>query len=182
MKLTRENIEEYVERFLDGRTTCAEEQALYEYFRTRSIPPEWEYLRDAFAYFENGMRQQAVAGDTMPAAAGGDPAPGESGDGTRRRSLRRLPLWSAAASVAAAAVVCAWLLAPTHEEMPGGTGVSIYEGSYIILNGEYCNDIETMDYHIDIAMERAEVMAIKADRLLAMGQSSGGAALPQAKN
>lgn len=35
MELTNKNIEEYINRFLDGETTNAEEQAIYRFFLHR---------------------------------------------------------------------------------------------------------------------------------------------------
>lgn len=164
MKLTRENIEEYIERFLDGRTTCAEEQALYEYFRREDIPSEWEYLREAFAYFESGMRAEDPA--DMPASEPQQRPVRRSGIASWRPP-RKAARWCAAASVAIIAATVAWL--GISSDVATADGIrSSYEGSYVILNGEYCNDIELMDYQIDIALERAEIMETKAERLLAM--------------
>ncbi len=69
MKRKNENIELLIERFLDGRTTCAEERTLYDYFRTAQIPAEWEYLREAMRYFEHGIG--ACDAGVLPADAGG---------------------------------------------------------------------------------------------------------------
>ena len=38
MELTNKNIEEYINRFLDGETTNAEEQAIYRFFCTDNVP------------------------------------------------------------------------------------------------------------------------------------------------
>ena len=38
MELTNKNIEEYINRFLDGETTNAEEQAIYRFFCTGNVP------------------------------------------------------------------------------------------------------------------------------------------------
>lgn len=162
MKLTRENIEQYIERFLDGRTTCAEEQALYDYFRNENIPPEWEYLRDAFAYFESGMREEEMGMPALRPARLTLPRSGMVSWLTARKAAR----WFAAASITAMAATGIWLGISSDTAVTDGM-TSLYDGSYVILNGRYCNDIETIDYQIDIALERAEVMTIKAERLLA---------------
>ncbi len=165
MKLTRKNIEEYIERFLDGRTTCAEERALYEYFRNEDIPSQWEYLRKAFEYFESGMREAA---DEVQLAEQPQQPRRRSGMAAWRRPHRALR-WCAAASAAIIAAAGTWI-AVSHHENAADSAESLYAGSYMILNGEYCNDIEAMDYHIDIVMERAEIMEIKAARLLAIAE------------
>lgn len=161
--MTHENIREYVERFLDGRTTCAEEQALYDYFRNENIPPEWEYLRDAFAYFESGMEGDEAFGTCEVRAL---QRPLLRSGIVSRLSLRKAARWCAAACVVIMAATGLWLGISSDGTATEGMP-SLYDGSYMILNGKYCNDIEMMDYQIDIAMERAEIMEIKAERLLA---------------
>lgn len=163
MKLTRENIEEYVERFLDGRTTCAEEQALYDYFRSETVPAEWEYLREAFAYFESGMSEEAPAEDStrMPVQQ-----PLRRSSMAAWRPPRRVVRWFAAASAAVVAAAGTWIAVSSQSDAT--VFKSPYDGSYMIFNGEYCNDIETMDYQIDIALERAAIMETKAAHLLAI--------------
>lgn len=163
MKLTRENIEEYVERFLDGRTTCAEEQALYDYFRSETVPAEWEYLREAFAYFESGMSEEAAA-DCHPYTPVQQPL--RRSGMAAWRPPRRAVRWCAAASAAIVAAAGTWIAISSHSDARGFK--SPYDGSYMILNGEYCNDIETMDYQIDIVLERAAIMETKAAQLLAI--------------
>ena len=164
MKLTRENITEYVGRFLDGRTSCAEEQALYEYFRNENIPEEWNYLRDAFAYFESGMREEDAA-ESLPEVT--SPQPLRRSGMAAWCSPRIVARWCVAASATIMAAAGTWL-AVSSDSNATDLATSLYDGSYVILNGEYCNDIETMDYQIDIAMERAAIMETKAARLLAM--------------
>ncbi len=38
MELDKRNIEEYINRFLEGETTNAEEQAIYRFFHTGDVP------------------------------------------------------------------------------------------------------------------------------------------------
>jgi len=45
MEVTKNNIEEYIHRFMEGETTNAEEQAIYRYFRTEEVPEHLKLLR-----------------------------------------------------------------------------------------------------------------------------------------
>lgn len=47
------NITRWVERFLDGDTTCAEENELYRYFSRRNLPAEVEQYREMFAWYSS---------------------------------------------------------------------------------------------------------------------------------
>ena len=60
MKNRDRDIAELVEKFLDGRTTNAEERELYVWFRTHEVPEEWEPLRRMFAWYEAGMPDESV--------------------------------------------------------------------------------------------------------------------------
>ena len=55
MELTNKNIEEYINRFLDGETTNAEEQAIYRFFRTGKVPAHLKEYAPMFAWYEGGM-------------------------------------------------------------------------------------------------------------------------------
>lgn len=56
MELTNKNIEEYINRFLDGETTNAEEQAIYRFFRTGKVPAHLKEYAPMFAWYEGGMQ------------------------------------------------------------------------------------------------------------------------------
>ncbi len=164
MKRKNENIELLIERFLDGRTTCAEERTLYDYFRTAQIPAEWEYLREAMRYFEHGIG--ACDAGVLPAGGGGaERRPARQAVASSALRRRRM-LPAVAASLVCTLAAATWVLLSS---MPGGgeTG-SIYDGSYVLFDGVYCNDVDALHDQIDIAMTRAEIMETKAERLLAL--------------
>lgn len=49
-------IDELLERFMQGETSLDEEQLLADYFRSAdNIPPQWEPYRTMFRYFDEGM-------------------------------------------------------------------------------------------------------------------------------
>lgn len=57
MKLyNKKDIATLLDKFMAGTTTIEEEQILADYFRSEQrVPTEWEYYKDMFAYFDNGM-------------------------------------------------------------------------------------------------------------------------------
>lgn len=48
------HIEQLLNRFLDGTSTLEEEAQLAAYFRTHSVPREWQAYQDMFALFDQG--------------------------------------------------------------------------------------------------------------------------------
>lgn len=60
---TKAYIQSLLDKYLDGLTSLEEERQLSEYFRTQSIPPEWEDYREMFAWFDNGMKGKYLRDD-----------------------------------------------------------------------------------------------------------------------
>ena len=56
MELDKKNIEEYINRFLEGETTNAEEQAIYRFFHTGDVPSHLMGYAPMFAWYEGGMQ------------------------------------------------------------------------------------------------------------------------------
>lgn len=54
-KLTHNDIEQLLQRFMDGQTTLDEEAQLAQYFRSTDVPAEWRDYQQMFAWFDKGM-------------------------------------------------------------------------------------------------------------------------------
>ena len=54
MELDKRNIEEYINRFLEGETTNAEEQAIYRFFHTGDVPSHLMGYAPMFAWLPEG--------------------------------------------------------------------------------------------------------------------------------
>ncbi len=126
MKRKNENIELLIERFLDGRTTCAEERTLYDYFRTAQIPAEWGVSERGDALLRawyRRMRCRCAARGCGGEEAERRPARQAVASSALRRR-RMLP--AVAASLVCTLAAATWVLLSS---MPGGgeTG-SIYDG------------------------------------------------------
>ena len=76
-------------------------------------------------------------------------------------SLRRGVM---AISTAVAVAVVAVLMWPSSHK------VNIYEGSYIIESGDYCDNIEYIQEDIEALLQRADDIERRSDELLALAE------------
>lgn len=120
------NAEEWVNRFLDGETSCEEEAQLYRYFFREDLPAGLEHYRAMFAWYA------AKLGTEKPADTG-------------RRQTVMLRLWhcvSVAAAVAVIALVGLHVCLTSMQRIPDE--YMCYEGSYMIVNGRMITDIPSI--------------------------------------
>ena len=61
MEVTKNNIEEYIRRFMEGETTNAEEQAIYRFFRAKEVPEHLKPYTEMFAWYEEGMPEEELS-------------------------------------------------------------------------------------------------------------------------
>ena len=121
--ITNRTARQYIDKFMDGATSNAEEQALYAYFRTHNVPQELQPYREMFAYYEAGMPDELL------------PAPVPLSEARpRRRKLWRF------ASMAAAACLLAWIGFAGKRYYDWQEFVHTYEGSYMIVKGKRVED------------------------------------------
>lgn len=94
MELDKRNIEEYINRFLEGETTNAEEQAIYRFFHTGDVPSHLMGYAPMFAWYEGGMQ-----GEPKPQAM-------EDTKVEKRKTFSlRIPVTAWSAGIAAMVVV-----------------------------------------------------------------------------
>lgn len=117
-----------VEKFLDGATTNAEEQRLYEYFAGKHVARRLLKYKPMFAWYAGGMEGQLPeAGET----AGAQRAP--------------KPLWiRVAISAAAAILLIAGAAVIYRHHVQTERLYAIYEGSYIVRGGKKITDLKTI--------------------------------------
>lgn len=126
-KINTRNAADYVNRFLDGSTTPAEEKALYAFFaHAHRLPEELEQYRMMFAWYAAGMP------DT----------PEEFATGYRSHTLRlrhtEWRLWGSSAAAAVALLVAGgYLFTHRHSAIPDGC--EAYRGSYVMVDGQRIN-------------------------------------------
>lgn len=96
----RKEIEQLLNRFMDGQTSLDEEDRLARYMRRADVPEEWQAYKEMFAWFDEGMPQDA------PSTAQ-----------TRRRA-RRVAMWAGLAAAAAVALTVVMTLPKAAVTLP----------------------------------------------------------------
>ena len=153
------HIYDLVEKFLEGRTSNAEERELYAWFRENEVPAEWQELKAMFEWYEAGMPEinNAHSGQLSE-----QPTPITQHTATSR-PRRRVRMWLTGAAITAAASIAALLwLTPTPPT------IDIYEGSYINEAGVMCDNSESIRQDIEELLMRADEIERHADSLLAL--------------
>ena len=59
-RYSQQQIQDLLDKFMNGLTTLEEESALGDYFRTHEVPEEWEDYRQMFGYFDRGMEGELI--------------------------------------------------------------------------------------------------------------------------
>ena len=126
MEVTKNNIEEYIHRFMEGETTNAEEQAIYRFFRTEEVPEHLKSYTEMFAWYEDGMPEKV---SSQPAS---------------KPLWKRLPLEIWSMGIAAMLVIGIGLGIVLSFGNNQHEDWSCYEGSYVEVNGKRITDIETI--------------------------------------
>ena len=126
MEITNKNIEEYIQRFMEGETTNAEEQAIYRFFHTEEVPEHLKPYTDMFAWYEEGMPEEKL------------PKP------KTRPLWVRIPLELWSMGIAAMLVIGIGLGIVLSFDDSTNEEWSCYEGSYVEVNGKRITDVEAI--------------------------------------
>ncbi len=133
MELNKRNIENYINRFLEGETTNAEEQALYRFFRAGDVPPHLMEYAPMFAWYEGGMQ-----GEPEPQSV-------QESDCKKKRFRLHVPIAALSAGIAAMVVVSlglGLLFYSDNDDPVRSEDWACYEGSYIEVGGKRITDIK----------------------------------------
>lgn len=112
--MEEKKIQQLIERFLDGETTNAEEQTLYDYFASDDIAESLKQYQEMFRWYADGM----------PAICG-----------HKRAYVRTIFAIAASLLLLIGVGLGYWHYQQQQEEY------AIYEGSYIIRDGKKITDI-----------------------------------------
>ena len=127
-KMTAMQIQQLIDKYMNGQTTVDEEQLIARYFRTATdVPDSLKPYRDMFAYFDEGMPLGALPEfDGSAGQADTRVAPGSSNVvAPRRRSLRITAWWSGAVAVAAAVALLLIMHRPSAPVQPIASAVVV---------------------------------------------------------
>ena len=124
VQINDKNATEYIARFLEGETTCEEEQALYRFFASNHIPRHLKQYKPMFEWYANGMK-------TSPEKI--------AAEKNHFRVKEICAFWSGVAAVLIMVTGIIFYLSqplkiPTEK-------YCIYEGSYIEHNGRKIDDL-----------------------------------------
>lgn len=127
-KMTAMQIQQLIDKYMNGQTTVDEEQLIARYFRTATdVPDSLKPYRDMFAYFDEGMPLGALPEfDGSSGQADTRVAPDSNNVvAPRRRSLRIAAWWSGAVAVAAAVALLLIMHRPSAPVQPIASAVVV---------------------------------------------------------
>lgn len=127
-KMTAMQIQQLIDKYMNGQTTVDEEQLIARYFRSATdVPDSLKPYRDMFAYFDEGMPLGALPEfDGSSGQADTRVAPDSSKVvAPRRRSLRIAAWWSGAVAVAAAVALLLIMHRPSAPVQPIASAVVV---------------------------------------------------------
>lgn len=127
-KMTAMQIQQLIDKYMNGQTTVDEEQLIARYFRTATdVPDSLKPYRDMFAYFDDGMPLGALPEfDGSSGQADTRVAPDDNKVvAPRRRSLRIAAWWSGAVAVAAAVALLLIMHRPSAPVQPIASAVVV---------------------------------------------------------
>lgn len=127
-KMTAMQIQQLIDKYMNGQTTVDEEQLIARYFRTATdVPDTLKPYRDMFAYFDEGMPLGTLPEfDGSAGQADTRVAPDSSNVvAPRRRSLRMAVWWSGAVAVAAAVALLLIMHRPSAPVQPIASAVVV---------------------------------------------------------
>lgn len=132
--IDKKNAKEWVNKFLEGETSNAEEEALYKFFANGRVPSSIKKYKPMFAWYANGMK---------------DPLP------TKKTHTLRLKLIRI--SVAASFLLLCTAGYHFYEQRQEQERIyDCYQGSYIIRNGKVYTNLKVIMPEIEKTMREAE--------------------------
>ncbi len=143
--ITKKNVRNYIEKFLDGETSNAEEQALYDFFKNEDVPQSLQEYAPMFAWYDGKMEE-----DTRRLI-----------EENRRQSriIRiRLVRWSIAAAAMVAVMVSVGIALFTDST----SSTSIYDGSYVKVGNTVNSNINEIMPEIEATIAHADDVERKA--------------------
>lgn len=120
-KMKAMQIQQLIDKYMNGQTTVDEEQLIARYFRNATdVPDSLKPYRDMFAYFDDGMPLGTLPEFEGSAGQADTRVAPDSSKvvAPRRRSLRMAAWWSGAVAVAAAVALLLIMHRPSAPVQP----------------------------------------------------------------
>ena len=126
--MTAMQIQQLIDKYMNGQTTVDEEQLIARYFRSATdVPDSLKPNRDMFAYFDDGMPLGTLPEFDGSAGQADTRVAHDSSKvvAPRRHSLRMAAWWSGAAAVAAAVALLLIMHRPSAPVQPIASAVVV---------------------------------------------------------
>ena len=127
-KMTAMQIQQLIDKYMNGQTTVDEEQLIARYFRSATdVPDSLKPYRDMFAYLDEGMPLGTLPEFDGSAGQADTRVAHDSSKvvAPRRHSLRMAAWWSGAAAVAAAVALLLIMHRPSAPVQPIASAVVV---------------------------------------------------------
>lgn len=127
-KMKAMQIQQLIDKYMNGQTTVDEEQLIARYFRSATdVPDSLKPYRDMFAYFDDGMPLGTLPEFDGSAGQADTRVAHDSSKvvAPRRHSLRMAAWWSGAAAVAAAVALLLIMHRPSAPVQPIASAVVV---------------------------------------------------------
>lgn len=127
-KMTAMQIQQLIDKYMNGQTTVDEEQLIARYFRSATdVPDTLKPYRDMFAYYDEGMPLGALPEFDGSSGQADTRVASDSNNvvAPRRRSLRIAAWWSGAVAVAAAVALLLIMHRPSAPVQPIASAVVV---------------------------------------------------------
>lgn len=144
-KINDSNVTEWMERFLSGETSCAEEQELYRYFRKKNLPDNVVKYKEMMSWYASEL---------------------DSGQTNTHKLKLRHYLYIAASVIIFISI--GWTA--TNSIINYNNKISQYEGCYVIRNGEKIKDID----EVIASVEQMELMVAQQHAIIQKAKMSTG--------
>lgn len=140
--MDRIKIQYLIERFLNGETTLAEEQSLYDYFQRQEVDKEFEQYQEMFRWYANGMPEEVLEKKSK-----------------NRKAIAMRMKW-AFIGIAASLLILVGVGVKKYQKLQ--EEYAIYEGSYIVRDGKKMTDIKEILPELKATEQKvAEMMELK---------------------
>ena len=153
MNINKQNAAQWVNRFLEGETSNAEEQELYRFFREDDVPSELKKYIPMFNWYADGMKE---------------PLPQHC------RGIRMKHIFIRMSIAAAILLVCGFGI-KFYQYYQQDDKYECYEGSYIIRNGKKITDMKVIMPEVQKTSRYAELQERKVkERIKSVSSDNPG--------